>query len=206
MSIITAITAQVKNKKRCNLFIDGEFFAGISFETVLKERLKVGQEVDQKDLADIILASDRVEAVEKAVEYCSKTLKTKKQVKTYLLGKGYSEDIVWHTIDKLIEYNLINDMEYAKRYLETTSKTQGKRLAEYKLMMKGLKKEDVSIVYDDLEISSNENAKVVAEKYLRNKEQTKENLAKTYRYLISRGFSYEDATFALSAFRNGEDD
>ncbi len=201
MAKITSITAQTKNKKRCNLFIDGEFFAGVSLETVMKERLKVGLEIDQKSLADIVLSNDRVEAIEKAVQYCSKTLKTKRQVKTYLLGKGYSEDIVWHCIDKLVEYNLINDQEYAKRYLETTSKTQGKRLAEYKLMMKGVKKDDISIVYDDLEIPSNENAKNIAVKYLKNKEITKENLAKTYRYLISRGFSYEDASYALSSFK-----
>ncbi len=201
MAKITSITAQVKNKKRCNLFIDGEFFAGVSIETVMKERLKVGLEVDQKALADIILANDKIEAIEKAVQYCSKTLKTKKQVKTYLLGKGYSQDIVWHCIDKLAEYNLINDQEYAKRYLESTSKSQGKRLAEYKLMMKGVKKEDVELVYDDLEIPSNENAKLIAEKYLKNKEITKENLVKAYRYLISRGFSYDDASFAISAFK-----
>ncbi len=206
MAKITAITAQTKNKKRCNLFVDGEFFVGVSLETVLKERLKVGQEVDQRDLAEIISSSDKVEAIEKAVTYCSKTLKTKKQVKTYLLGKGYTEDIVWHCIDKLIEYNLINDKEYAKRYLETTSKNQGKRLAEYKLMAKGLKKEEISIVYDDLEIPSKENAKEIALKYMRNKDNTKENIAKTYRYLISRGFSYEDATYAVSAFKNGDDD
>ena len=35
-----------------------------------------------------------------------------------------------------------------------------------------------------------------AEKYLKNKETTKENMAKAYRYLIGRGFSYEVATFA----------
>ncbi len=206
MAKITAITAQTKNKKRCNLFIDGEFFVGVSLETVIKERLKVGQEVDQKDLADIINASDRVEAIEKAVNYCSKTLKTKKQVKTYLLGKGYTEDVVWHCIDKLIEYNLINDAEYAKRYLETNSRSQGKRLAEYKLMMKGLKKEEIDIIYQDLEIPSKENAKEVALKYMKNKQVTKENLAKTYRYLMSRGFSYEDANFAISAFNDGEKD
>lgn len=206
MAKITAITAQVKNKKRCNIFIDDEFFAGVSLETVFKERLKVGMEVDQKALADIIYSSDKVEAVEKAVNYCSKSLKTKKQVKTYLLNKGYDIDIVWYCIDKLSEYNLINDQEYAKRYLESTSKNQGKRLAEYKLMMKGLKKEDVSIIYEDLEINSNANAKQIALKYMRNKELTKENIAKTYRYLISRGFSYEEANYAVSALNIREDD
>ena len=35
------------------------------------------------------------------------------------------------------------------------------------------------------------------------KEKTKENLAKAYRYLIGKGFSYEEASFALSQF-NGD--
>ncbi len=202
MAKISSIIAQTKNKSRCNLYIDGEFFAGVSLETVMKERLKVGMEVDQKSLADIIFSNDKVEATEKALGYCGKTLKTKKQVITYLLGKGYSEDIVWYVIDKLVEYNLINDQEYAKRYIESVCKNQGKRLSEYKLMSKGVKKEDIIACYDDLEIDSTEHAKQIAIKYMRNKEITKENIARTYRYLISRGFSYEDASSALAVFKD----
>jgi SOS response regulatory protein OraA/RecX len=71
-------------------------------------------------------------------------------------------------------------------------------------MAKGVKKEDIENAYSDVDVDSKSNAKAVAEKYLKNKETTKENMAKAYRYLIGRGFSYEDATFALSFF-NGED-
>ena len=199
-----ALSVQEKNKKRCNLFIDGEFFAGVSLETVLKFRLKVGQEIDQKDLADLVFDSEKILALEKAITYTTKALKTKKQVRTYLLGKGYSEDVVWYCIDKLVEYKYIDDTEYAKRFIESTSKNQGKRLTEYKLMMKGVKKEDISLAFESADVPSKENAKALAEKHIRNKELTKENVAKTYRYLIGKGFSYEEASYAISFFKDND--
>ena len=201
MAKITTITIQSKNKKRCNLFVDGEFYSGISLETVMQHRLKSGMDIDKTELAEIILESDKVEALTLAVDYLSSRLKTKRQVKDYLLKKGYSEQVVWHCIDKLKEYNYIDDQEYSKRYIESTSKTQGRRLVEYKLMMKGVKKEEISSAYAESEIDSKLNAKNVLERYMKNKEHTKENLAKAYRYLIGRGFLYEEATFAIDSLK-----
>ena len=97
----------------------------------------------------------------------------------------------------------INDEKYSERFIESTSKTQGRKLVEYKLMMKGVRKEEIALAYENVEVDNKENAKNIAEKYLKNKEKTKENLAKAYRYLIGKGFSYEEASFALSQF-NGD--
>ena len=202
MPKITAITLQTKNKNRCNLYLDGDFAVGVSLETVMKYRLKVGMEIDKQEFFDLVKEDDKIEALNKAVSYVSKTLKTKKQVKTYLENKGYDEEIIWYCIDKLKEYNYINDTEYAKRYIESTSKNQGKRLIEYKLMMKGLKKADVSEAYEQSSVSSKENATEIATKYLKNKEKTKENLAKAYRYLIGKGFSHEEVGYAISRFKD----
>ena len=199
MAKITSLSIQEHNKNKCNLYLDGEFFAGVSLETVMKFRLKVGIEIDQKELADLVFDSEKVLALEKSIAYTSKNLKAKKQVVSYLEKKGYSYEVVKYCIDKLCEYNLINDEEYAKRYIESTAKKQGKRLTEYKLMMKGLKKENISVVYDDLDLPSKEHAKELAEKHLKNKERNKENLAKTYRYLIGKGFSFEEANYAVSS-------
>lgn len=201
MPQITSIAIQEKNKKRCNLFIDGEFFCGISLETVLKNRLKVGLDVDKIQLETIVKENEKSEALNKAVELISKRLKTKREIKDYILGKGYSEETAWYCVDKLKEYGYIDDVDYSKRYIESVSKTQGKRLVEYKLMMKGVKKEDVASAYEGADIQSNENAFSLAEKRLKNKELTKENLAKTYRYLIGRGFSYEDANYAIDKIK-----
>ena len=125
MRKITAITAQEKNKERVNLFVDGEFFAGVSMETVMKLRLKVGDGADEKRLNEILAETERTEALNKAADYVLKTLKTKRQVKDYLLKKGYSEEVVWGVVDKLKEYGYIDDKEYSKRFIESTSKRQG---------------------------------------------------------------------------------
>ena len=201
MPKITQITIQTKNKDRCNLFIDGEFYAGISVEAVMKFRLKVGQEVNSDTLKALIEDNERAEALAKALKYLSNRLKTKREVKDYLLKKGYSENVVWYCIDKLKDYGYIDDKEYSKRYIESVSKKQGNRLSEYKLMMKGVKKEDISLALECVDVDYNENAKQVALKHIKNKEITSENLAKTYRYLISKGFTYEQASFAVQSLK-----
>ena len=98
------------------------------------------------------------------------------------------------------EYDYIDDVEYSKRYVLSKSKTQGKKLVEYNLMIKGVKKQDIEDAYSESDINAQENAKAVAEKHLKNKERTKENIAKTYGYLIGKGFSYDEASYALSFF------
>lgn len=202
MPKITLISVQTKNKNRCNLFVDGQFYAGVSVESVITNRLKVGQEIDRENLSRVIFETERSDALKKATEYVSKSLKTKKQVKDYLTRKGYSEDIIFYCIDKLKGYDYINDVEYSKRYISSQNKTNGKRLLEYKLMAKGVNKQDVSSAFGDCEIDGKLNAKLVAEKYIKNKERSIEVKAKTYRYLISRGFSYDEANFAVSELFN----
>lgn len=201
MPQITSITYQEKNKNRCNVFVDGEFFCGMSLETVMKNRLKVGQDVDKEWFKEVVKESEKSDALNKAAEYISKRLKTKREIKDYLLKKGYSEDIAWYCVDKLKEYGYVDDVGYSKRYIESTSKTQGKRLVEYKLMMKGVRKDDIGAAFDEMDVQSKENARVLAEKHIKNKEVNKENLAKTYRYLIGRGFSYEDASYAIDKIK-----
>jgi hypothetical protein len=56
--MITDITPQVKSASRCNIFLDGEFFCGMSLETVMKNRLKVGSRVDERTLERIQLESE----------------------------------------------------------------------------------------------------------------------------------------------------
>ena len=201
MPSITEISAQKNVKNRYNLYIDGEFFVGLSLETIMKARLKVGMEIEKDKLSEIVLENEKSDALNKACNYISKSLKTKREVKDYLLGKGFSEEVVWHCIDKLKEYNYIDDEEYSKKYVETNSKGQGRRLIEYKLMMKGVKKADISTAYEECDIDGKENARNVAVKYLKNKEITIEILAKAYRYLIGRGFSHDEVSYALLIFK-----
>ena len=49
-------------------------------------------------------------------------------------------------------------------------------------------------------------ARAIAEKYSRNKEKTRENSLKCYKYLLSKGFSYETAKEATDEIFKNEDD
>lgn len=201
---ITQISAQQKNKDRCNIFIDGEYSFSVSTETVYKFYLKTGKELSEEEITAIKEDGERTSALNRATEYISKAYKTRKQVKDYLLKKGYSDDAVYYTVSRLTETGYINDSEYARRYFETASKNQGKKLSAYKLMAKGVRKDVIDEAYEKAAVPSKENAAAVAEKYMRNKEINKENLAKTYRYLIGRGFSYDEAGEAISAFKEND--
>ena len=201
---ITQISAQQKNKDRCNIFIDGEYSFSVSTETVYKFYLKTGKELSEEEIAAIKEDGERTSALNRATEYLSKAYKTRKQVKDYLLKKGYSDDAVYYTVSRLTETGYINDSEYARRYFETASKNQGNKLSAYKLMAKGVRKDVIDEAYEKAAVPSKENAAAVAEKYMRNKEINKENLAKTYRYLIGRGFSYDEASEAISAFKEND--
>lgn len=201
---ITQISAQQKNKDRCNIFIDGEYSFSVSTETVYKFYLKTGKEISEEEITAIKEDGERTSALNRATEYLSKAYKTRKQVKDYLLKKGYSDDAVYYAVSRLTETGYINDSEYARRYFETASKNQGKKLSAYKLMAKGVRKDVIDEAYEKAAVPSKENAAAVAEKYMRNKEINKENLAKTYRYLIGRGFSYDEASEAISAFKEND--
>ncbi len=204
MSNITQITIQEKNKNCCNVFVDGEFAFALSLDIVMKYDLKKDFVLSDSLTAEIRFEDEKMFAYSLALKYVSKTLKTKKQVITYLKGKGLSDRAVFNAVDKLKDYGFINDEEYAKRYLECCSSTQGKRLIDYKLMMKGIKKDDIAAAREEVDVDAKENAKNIAERWLKNKEISKENLQKTYRYLIGRGFSYEEAEYALSFFKENE--
>ena len=203
MPKITNISKQKNKKDRCNLYVYDNFYAGVSLEIVVMFRLKIGEEIDVEQLKTVIFEADKSDALNKALCYISRSIKTKREIKEYLLKKGFSEEIVWYCIDKLKEYDYVNDVEYSKKYIESTKKTQGKNLSRFKLMNKGVKKEDIESALLDSDINFIENAKILAEKYLKNKEKTKENFIKAYKYLICRGFSYEEADSAISQLKEG---
>ena len=82
MAKITKIEVQKKDKNRCNLYLDGEFFAGVSLEIVIKEGLKEGKELYKKKLGDIIFTSEKEKALKKAIDYISKALKKTSNTKS----------------------------------------------------------------------------------------------------------------------------
>ena len=47
---ITKIEIQKKNKNRVNLYLDEEFYCGLSLETIMKNHLKEGFEINENQI------------------------------------------------------------------------------------------------------------------------------------------------------------
>ena len=207
MNEITAILPQVKDKRRCNIYIDGRFCCGLTLEATVKNRLKVGQIVTEEKLAEIQLESEKDTAFDKALTHLSATRKTEKQIRTFLAGKGYLPVVVDYVVEKLRGYDFLNDGEYADAYVESVSARKGGRLIRMELKGKGVSDEEIERALGEREEGAEEEAaKAILTKYMRNKPFDKETLSKAYRYLMGKGFDYETAKGALASLGEWEDD
>ena len=205
LSEITAITPQVKDKTRCNVFVDGRFYCGLTLEAAVKNRLKAGQIVDLEKLSAIQLESEKSTALDKALTHISAVQKTEKQVKEYLEGKGYLPAVVEYVLGKMREYGFLDDGSYAENYAHAAVKRKGVRLIRLELKSKGVAEEHISAATEGLE-GEEETAGRLLEKYMRGKLCDRATLYKAFRYLLGKGFEYETARAALSAFGDTEEE
>ena len=207
MKTITDIKPQVKNPTRCNIYLDNSFYCGLELETVMRHRLKIGASVSPEDLDEIQAESETMRALDKALNFISRSQKTKKQVEDYLESKGYLKKTIEAVLDKMSAYKFVNDQNYAKDYVKSASKNKGKRLITLELKRKGVSIDDMSEALNDIDgETETEAATKIAEKYLKNKEKTRENAVKCYKYLLSKGFDYETAKEAADKIIKDEDD
>lgn len=201
MNEITSITAQAKDKTRCNVYVDGRFCCGLTVETVVKNRLKVGQSVSPEQLAEMQLESEKNTALDKALTHLSTTRKTEKQIREFLQKKGYLPAVIDYVIEKLRGYGFLNDGEYAEAYVEQAAKRKGGRLIRMELRSKGVTDAEIDGALGGLDEQTElQTAIALLQKYMRGKTADVQTLQKAYRHLMSKGFSYDVAKEALSAY------
>ena len=207
MNEITEISPQVKDKRRCNVYIDGRFYCGLTLETAVKNRLKVGQHIAPERLAEMQLESEKETAFDKALTHLSATRKTEKQVRDFLSGKGYLPAVQAYVLEKLRSYNFLNDEEYAQAYVESAAKRKGGRLLRMELRAKGVSDERIDGALESLDEETEcAAAKEILQKYMRGKGLDKETMQKAYRHLMGKGFSYDVAKTALREYFDCEEE
>ncbi len=207
MNEITAITPQVKDKRRCNIYIDGRFYCGLTLETTVKNRLKVGQVIPPEKLSQIQLESEKDTAFDKALTHISATRKTEKQIRDFLAKKGYLVAVSDYVVEKLNGYGFLNDGEYAESYVEFAVKKKGVRRIRAEMRGKGLSEADVEAALENVDEETQAQAAYeILQKYMRNKTSDVPTLQKAAKYLIGKGFEYDVVKSALRAFGEIEEE
>lgn len=195
--IITAITRQEKDKNRCSIFIDGEFALGIYEDTLVKFRLRKGDEVTEAAMNEIKLYDEINFGKKVSLKYLSYKPRSKKEVEKKLKTLKLSDNSVNEVISWLESIRYLNDDHYSKLFIEnkTIKKPLGKRLLTQKLLLTGIDKELIEKNIEELYSEENEfkAALSLLKKYQKKiKAKTEdEKKRKCFQYLMSRGFSYD---------------
>ena len=193
MGKITDIKPQSRNKGRVSIFIDGRFFCGLEKLTALSHRLAIGDEIDTRQLAKAVFDSESAAAFEKAAKYLGMRPRTENEIRVYLGGKGYTQEVTAAAVDKLTGYGYIDDKEYCRMYIESYKHKSGARKIEAELLGKGIERDTVAEALDGLD-SQTDAVTRIAEKYLFSHKADKRKLTA---YLMNKGFDYDTVKEAL---------
>ena len=205
MKTITQVTVQQKNKKRSNLFLDGVYYCSLDNILVVKYSLKAGLKISEEKLSQIQEENEFSAAFDLALGYISRYRKTKKQLVEYLEKKGYVLSLANKVVEKLSSYGYVDDSDYARAFAEQNSKNKGKMLIKMQLKAKGVDEKTANSAVENLGDETPQ-AIELAKKYLKNKEYDFKTLSKCYRYLLSKGFSYDAVSSAINTLKENCDE
>ena len=196
MKRITDIVPQKNDKKRVSIFLDGQFFCGIEKITQMTNNLQVGDMISEEKLYALVEESEYTCAFERAVKALSRSNKTKKQLVTYLKGKSFDNRVIGRVINKLEEYGYLDDSQFATTFIEIKKRGWGKRRLEAELNFKGVDAKIVEEAVSKID-DEDENAYLVAKKYCKTRPVDYDLKVKAFRYLVSKGFTYDSVNAAL---------
>ncbi len=181
--------------KNANIFIitsdEGQHI--FHSDIIVKFGLRVG-EVDTERFKQAEEESALLIATNTALNYINQHMKTEKQVKDYLYKKEYKSKIVNAVINKLKEYNLLNDNLYAQSYINSNPNFSKRKLKQ-KLQGFGIKSDDFEenlVEIDELPACTKE-----VEKFFKTKPVDKPNVEKLTRRLIGQGYGWDTIKQAM---------
>ena len=135
---ITAIKAQKRNRQRVSVFLDGEFAFGIS--KFVAAWLEPGRKLTEAEINKLLEEDTYEVAFQKALQFIQHRPRAIEETRRRLSEKGFSDDVINATLEKLQEKHWLNDLDFARQWIENrnTFRLRSNRLLAMNLSLKGL--------------------------------------------------------------------
>lgn len=193
--IITGI--QEVTKAKVKVFIDSEF----AF-VLYKGELRTYGICEERELSEETYRVIVDEVLTKRAKLrCMYLLKSRDYTKHGLMEKlrkeYYSEDIIEKALAYVISYGYVDDERYARAYINYAGKSKSRKQIEFDLMKKGVAKDDIAAVFDELEESEDLVSEesliraLLVKKHYKNEDATTEERRKIIGFLYRKGFSLD---------------
>ncbi|MGC9356565.1 MAG: regulatory protein RecX [Anaerolineae bacterium] len=151
---ITALEPQKRSRNRYNVYLDGEFAFGLA-ETEAA-RLHVGDWLSDAQIATLKTADTVERAREKALNYLSYRPRSEYELRRYLTERGYPEEAIEETLERLRRVDLVNDAAFAHYWVENRLqfRPRGRRALSHELRQKGVAHAVIEAELDDYDEAS----------------------------------------------------
>lgn len=191
MGTITALTTQVKDPNRVNVFIDGDFACGLALEVAAG--LQIGRQITQAELEQLDKRDEIHRGRERVLRLLARRPYSSAEISRYLRRHQYDDEAIKNIIDDLTDVKLIDDDAFATYWVEQreTFRPRSRLALLQELGQKGIERDIVTEALSDLDEA--EAARRVAQKQAgrwRGLSETEWRTRMT-RYLLRHGYPYD---------------
>lgn len=194
---ITKIAQQERLQSRYSIYVDESYAFSLSADALLAERLHVGQELDEPELASYKKLSQDDKAYNLALQYVVRRMRSQGELRDYFRRKGYDDELAAYIFKKLAAIGLLDDLVFAEAWVRNRRllKSVSKRRLSQELRQKHIANDIIEKILAEDEVADTEVlAELVASK--RRQLRYRDDL-KLMQYLARQGFSYDDIKTAL---------
>lgn len=210
---ITSLSAQVRDKNRINVSIDGKYRFSLDISQVVELGLMVGKEYDEAQLNELEQESQFGKLYARALDFSMSRPHSQKELSDYLYKKtlsrkvyskktgklldipGVPSAIADRVMNKILEKGYVDDLKFTQFWVENRRLRAGSsiRKLDAELRSKGVEATTISSVLDN----SYRNDKEELKKVISKKAKIYDDPNKLKAYLVRLGFSYSDVAEAL---------
>jgi regulatory protein len=191
---ITKIEEQKRNKKKYNMYIDGEYHSSIDKEILDEMKFVEGMELNEDDFNQKLEIIQYKSALRSAFYILARSSKTENELKKKLKEKEYPEKAINQVLDYLRSIGYVNDNSYAESFIGIMKGTAGtsSRSLYYKLAGKGIDADVIQEKLEEADIDDYSSALKIAQKKLPGlKGDKREKTTKLIGYLYRKGFGMD---------------
>lgn len=192
MSKITALRSNKRTDKRVSLFLDGKFAMSMDAEVVVKEGLKIGQEMPDDRLKTLTKNAGLSSCFNTAYRYLGYRPRSAAEMRERLQHRNFEDSQIEIVINKLKEQNLLDDTAFAQFWKENREsfRPTSQRLIRLELKKKGVADETIDEVVSQMDDTDSAYRAAISKAKRMSHQEYETFRRRLGDYLKRRGFGY----------------
>lgn len=150
MAFITQIKPQ-KNQRRVNIYLDDEFGFGLDLENYMKLSLKVGNELTDEQVEEIVKKAEFQKTLDKLLRFATLRPRSVREYNLWFKKRKVHDSLHEMLFNRLKKLELLDDEKFTRWWVgqRLQFKYKSRREIAYELRQKGIDKEIIDQVISE---------------------------------------------------------